>query len=309
MNGDRKEFDALFSSIKEAAKLPDRIKTEYSIISCFQYADAKQTYLVQRKTDGRKQILKCAQKEYMPFLKEEAELLRQEGFSFLPYLITYFEEGESAYLLREYIEGSTIWDIVEKHGLFRKEEALVILRQLIHIVKRLHEQKPPLIHRDLKPQNIVLTVKGECYLIDMGTARQLNDSKEHDTFVLGTRMIAAPEQFGYCQTDARTDIYSFGILMYYMLTGSMKTEENPQIPNDIWKIIQKCTEFDPKRRYQKAEQLEKEIRNLSLGKQKVSPFRKAAEAVVVLTAIFICLASGRDWLARNSRREGCLRSR
>lgn len=85
MNGDRKEFDALFPTIKEAAELPDRIKTEYSIISCFQYADAKQTYLVQRRTDGRKQILKCAQKEYMPFLKEEAELLKQEGFKTAEY--------------------------------------------------------------------------------------------------------------------------------------------------------------------------------------------------------------------------------
>lgn len=269
--------------------LPDAVQADYEVISCYQDADKKQTYLVRRKEDGRKMVLKCAQGEYLPFLREEAAFFRDRNFSFLPCYMSYYENAGNGFLFREYIEGSTIWDIVERHGPFALREALAILRKLAGMLKMLHEENPPVIHRDLKPQNIVMTTKGECYLIDMGTARQYEDAKQQDTVVVGTRMVAAPEQFGYSQTDVRTDIYAFGILINYMLTGSMRLEENRTLPANVRKMILKCTAFNPDQRYQDMSEIERQLDKLMQDKGRRHKILKAAEALLMTAALLICI--------------------
>ncbi len=269
--------------------LPDAVQADYEVISCYQDADKKQTYLVRRKEDGRKLVLKCAQGEYLAFLREEAVFFRDRNFSFLPCYISYYEQEGNGFLFREYIDGSTIWDIVERRGAFSQKEALVILKKLAGMLKMLHEENPPVIHRDLKPQNIVMTAKGECYLIDMGTARQYEDDKQQDTVVVGTRAVAAPEQFGYSQTDERTDIYAFGILMNYMLTGSMRLEEDTTLLARVRKIILKCTAFSPGERYQDMSEIETQLDRLLQDKQSHYKIRRAAEAVLVAAALLICI--------------------
>lgn len=286
------ENSAELTSNMSGEWLPDTVKADYELLSCYQYADKKQTYLIRRKTDDMKMILKCARDEYLPFLREETKLLREKRFSFLPCYISFHEEAGSAYLFREYIEGSTIWDIVERQGPFGQAEALVILKKVISMLGMLHAENPPIIHRDLKPQNIVVTSKGECYLIDMGTARQFEDDKQQDTVVVGTRMVAAPEQFGYSQTDMRTDIYAFGILMNYMLTGSMKAEESHELSHEMRKMISKCTAFSPEQRYQKVSQVAAQIDRMLQYRGRRYRVLKAAEAVVVAFALLVCIGSG-----------------
>lgn len=287
-----------------SGELPDTITADYELLSCYQYAEKKQTYLIQRKTDNRKMILKCARGEYLPFLREEAEFLKDRKFSFLPCYMSYYESDGSAFLFREYIEGSTIWDIVEKHGPFEQKEALAILKKTAAMLKMLHAEVPPVIYRDLKPQNIVVTSRGECYLIDVGTVRQYADDKQQDTVVVGTRMAAAPEQFGYSQTDERTDIYAFGILMNYMLTGSMKADNrknvgNPIIKSDLQKIILKCTAFSPEQRYQKVSQIEKQIDRLMQYQGKRHKTMRAARAVLITAACLVCLVFGAGKIKEN----------
>lgn len=274
--------------------LPDTIKEEYELLSCYQHTDKKQTYLIRRRMDSMKMILKCACGEYLPFLREEAAFIKERGFSFLPCYISYYESGGTAFLFREYIEGSTIWDLVERQGPFGQREGLAVLKKVAEMLKLLHAENPPVIHRDLKPQNIVITAKGECCLIDMGTARQYEDDKQQDTVVVGTRMVAAPEQFGYSQTDERTDIYSFGILMNYMLTGSMRPEEDCMLPSNVRRMIQKCTAFNPEQRYQNMSEIETQLDKLLQGKRKYYKVFKAAQALLMAAALLICVGSAVD---------------
>lgn len=288
----KKEFETALVDNGEKCRLPQSFSSQYKICSCLQYADNKRTYLAQGESEGRKYIIKCAGQEYKAFLKEEAELLRQGGFSFLPHFVSYCEEDGEAYLVREYIEGNTLWDIVEAQGAFSPQNALSVLYRIAGALKQLHGHKPPYIHRDLKPQNIVMTVKWECYLIDMGTARQTDDGKEHDTVIIGTRSVAAPEQFGYSQSDARTDIYAFGILMHYLLTGNMTVGGQGELPDALWKMIQKCVEFDPQRRYQSVGELEEELLAIMTGKKRPDKSWKPAKRALLAAAVLVCILFG-----------------
>lgn len=133
----------------------------------------------------------------------------------------------------------------------------------IGIAGQLHGCDPPVIHRDLKPQNIVLTPEGNLFLIDLGTVRAYREGVSHDTEFIGTRETAAPEQYGYRQTDCRTDIYALGVIYLYLLTGSMEllnTKALSQVPDDCRSIIEKCTRMEPKERYASACQLEEAVR-------------------------------------------------
>lgn len=287
-------MDSVEAELNESlwkADLSNKIWAEYKMISCYQHTEKKQTYLIERKADNKKMVLKCARDEYLSFLQEEAVFLRDRNFSFLPCYLFYYEEEGIGFFFREYIEGSTIWEIVERKGPFAQRKALDILKKLASMLKMLHAENPPIIHRDLKPQNIVLTTKGECYLIDMGTARQFREDKQQDTIVVGTRSIAAPEQFGYSQTDERTDVYAFGILMNYMLTGSMVFISDNTISKKMSRIISKCTEFNPIQRYQNMSEVETHLNKLSQNHGKHYKILKVIEAFLLAAALLICAES------------------
>ena len=132
------------------------------------------------------------------------------------------------------------------------------------------KEKPPVIYRDLKPSNIMVESKDRLKLIDFGTARSFKGESANDTVALGTPGYAAPEQLsGVAQSDARTDIYSLGATMYYMLTGidiaRPPFEANPVhlIRSDIdavlSDIIVKCLQKNPENRFQSLPDLMREL--------------------------------------------------
>ena len=100
-------------------------------------------------------------------------------------------------------------------------------KQLCDILAYLHRQTPPIIYRDMKPANIMLTPEGEIKLIDFGIARQYKEGKLADTMVLGTPGYASPEHMGSRQTDARSDIFTLGMTMHHFLRIPMK----PYLPD------------------------------------------------------------------------------
>ena len=103
------------------------------------------------------------------------------------------------------------------------------------------------VHRDIKPENVILR-GGDAVLIDFDAARIHKPQAETDTQVLGTTGFAAPEQYGLGQSDARTDIYSLGVLMNVMLTGQHPSKKLAE--GRIGRIIQRCTQVNPAKRYQ-----------------------------------------------------------
>ncbi|OPY58310.1 MAG: Serine/threonine-protein kinase PknB [Pelotomaculum sp. PtaU1.Bin035] len=152
--------------------------------------------------------------------KKEASLLIDLRHQALPVVTDFFSRGEDRwYLVMDYIEGITLKAFVQRRGPIPQSEVLDLARQLCDILDYLHKRKPPVIFRDLKPDNIMLTPGGIIKLIDFGIARHFKAGVTKDTTAYGSTGFAPPEQYGQNQTDARSDIYSLGATLHYLLTG------------------------------------------------------------------------------------------
>lgn len=279
------------STQSETPALPVYLAS-FQLVGCLHDNPQKKTFLFQNP-DGGKLICKFACGEYQMMLETEYEISRLKKFPFLPYVIDYHENEAGAFLLREYIEGYTLSEWIEEKGPRPLDEALSVIRNLCRSLSLLHHMTPPLIYRDMKPSNIILTPDGDCYIVDTGTMRRYQENESSDTFCMGTAGFAAPEQFGVRQSDARTDIYGLGILFYYLLTGEVKIEDASllKLPEKVSLLIQKCTEFNPKMRYQNIEALESALEELTAspapGKHRIW----TVAAGVSLLAVFLCLVT------------------
>src|SRR5579883_2593484 len=156
----------------------------------------------------------------------EVTLLSQLRHRRLPLLYDHFTDPEHWYLVLSYIEGQTL-DIsmqAQPNKAFPFKKVIDIGIQLCDVLHYLHTQKPPIIFRDVKPANIMLTPRGRIYLIDFGIARQFNPARIKDTGPLGSPGYAAPEQYGRTQTTVCTDIYGLGATLQTLATGKEPLE-------------------------------------------------------------------------------------
>ncbi|MDR1664767.1 MAG: serine/threonine protein kinase, partial [Clostridiales bacterium] len=158
-----------------------------------------------------------------------------------PYLPALYEveiaDGETV-VIEEYIEGPSLGsaELSEKQILSSRKELCVVL-EFLH--------GKDIIHRDVKPSNIILAQDGHIRLIDFDAARTAKEDVEQDTRLLGTRGYAPPEQYGFSQTDTRSDVYSLGVTLRQLLGGKANKLRYK-------KIVRKCTDLNPDRRYQSA---------------------------------------------------------
>lgn len=156
----------------------------------------------------------------------EAELLSFLTHPGLPRLYEKSCEHEQWYLFMNYLEGETLEDYQNRAANKRLmlSEVFTIGLQLCDILEYLHSHQPPIIFRDLKPANIILSSEKKVYVIDFGIARFFKPGKPKDTIALGSPGYAAPEQYGRAQTTPRADIYSLGAILHQMLTGKDPSE-------------------------------------------------------------------------------------
>lgn len=177
------------------------------------------------------------------------------------------DEGNLHYIVMELIEGITLKSYIEKKGFLENKEAIGIAIQVAQGIAAAHEQH--IIHRDIKPQNMIISRDGNVKVADFGIARAVSSQTMNATAV-GSVHYISPEQArgGYC--DERSDIYSFGITMYEMVTGRVPFEGdntvavalahletpitppsqlNPVVSSGLEQIILKCTQKKPDRRY------------------------------------------------------------
>ena len=236
--------------VLEQVSLPESLKAQYSLLSCLRDGE-RSVYLAQDQA-GWKAVIKIQSAGREDSLRREYELLRSLRHPQLPRPLAYISSGGTEYLVREYIPGMSLYELVESHGPLKRKQALVAAKSLCQVLDYLHRQTPPVIHRDIKPQNIVIDESFCCHLIDLGIARHHRPGQSGDTVFIGTEATAPPEQFGYRQTDQRSDIYSVGMLLRFMLSGSL--EPLPRLPGcaRLRCIAQRCTAFDPRRRYSSA---------------------------------------------------------
>lgn len=240
------DFEQKLSEIYEQPELPEGLKQDYNMLSCLKYTDHKRIYLIEDKTAENKYILKCADGVYAPLLEKERLLLDTAGKVIgCPKIQAFSEEQNECRIIREYVLGDTISEIVGKRQL-SESEIFSITEKVCGMLKKLHSLEPPVIVRDIKPENIVIS-NGRCVFIDFDAAREWSEDTLTDTVCMGTRATAAPEQFGYSQTDVRTDIYSVGMLMTFMFTGGYDISAIKS--GKAQRIVKKCTQFSPDKRY------------------------------------------------------------
>ena len=177
-------------------------------------------------------------------------------FRHLPRIYDVHTTGNELVVVMEYIQGRTLRDEV-----YERDGSVALAAQWFPLlcdgVMELHEQfSPPLIHRDLKPTNIVVSDAG-LTIIDFGIARAFREGAAGDTAHFGTRCYAPPEQFGYGQTDERSDVYALGMLLYYLLAERDPSPSvaaagfaGPEVPFALRPVLQRACAFDPAARFQ-----------------------------------------------------------
>ncbi len=213
-----------FLDMYEEEELPEALKNKYKIISCLSSNEIKSVYVVEESVSHIRYILKRANAQNAELLKNEYNILTAIDKDSLPKAVLCVLEGDNSYLLREYVDGDTLEQKIDKNGPFSIKEAIEAMIKICETILLLHNSNPVLIHRDIKPQNIIVTKDEKYKIIDFDTVRRYKEDEAFDTVFLGTRQTAAPEQFGYKQTSIRTDIYSLGILFLYLLTGQYSTK-------------------------------------------------------------------------------------
>lgn len=199
--------------------------------------------------------------------REIFEKIKKIKSAHIPKIIDIFW-GEDTIVIEEYIEGRLLSDLLAEKIILKKHTT-VIINDILRAVEDLHNMG--IIHRDIKPANIVVTEKGHAYLIDFGIAKIYLPNVKNDSSSYGTIGYAPPEQYGFSQSDFKSDIYAIGVTL----------KEIAEVTNDrcLNRIIKKCTEFDPNKR---PETISK-IRKIRRG-QLIS--------VWICTAIVICCTLG-----------------
>ena len=181
-------------------------------------------------------------------------LLRRYSHKNIARIYEVHTSGSSVTVLEEYIDGMTVGEVLQT-GLYPENGVRKIAAQLCDALEFVHSIG--VVHRDIKPENIIITSDGTVKLIDWNAARIHKKYISSDTITMGTTGYAAPEQYGITQSDARADIYSVGILMNVMLTGEHPSKK--MCNGSLAKVIKKCTDIQPDRRYQTAAELRKQI--------------------------------------------------
>ncbi len=231
----------------------------------------------------------------------EARLLNRLRHAALPVVTDYFAIGERQFLVMQYIPGKDLEQLLDERkaqgqGVFLTPQVLLWADQLLDALEYLHSQKPPIIHRDIKPQNLKLTPRGEVILLDFGLAKGIvtHQSQVSQSIRGYTPNYASLEQIRGTGTDARSDIYSIGATIYHLLTGEMPQDAmtriaailmgqpdplrpiaslSPEVPAIIASVIEKAMSPHPDQRYNSAAAMRQALRNATNNIQPVNLHR------------------------------------
>ncbi|PDW04368.1 protein kinase [Candidatus Viridilinea mediisalina] len=203
---------------------------QYSVLNLIGRGGMGAVYRVRRASDQTMWALKEMRPqgeltteelvESRQLFEREALLLKSLQHPSLPVVIELFDHEGRPTMVMEFVPGQTLEDRMrDANAPLLKSDALGYAIQLCRVLHYLHTQSPPIIYRDLKPSNIMVTPEGQLKLIDFGVARTHKQGKAKDTIAMGSAGYAPPEQYGRGQTDARSDIYALGATLLHLLTN------------------------------------------------------------------------------------------
>lgn len=271
--------------------LPEDMQEHWTVYECLKESEDSSTFLVKETATGILCVLKWGRNRQTEFLRNEMEFMKKMAdrkLSGIPKAYRIFEENGEVYLVREYIEGMSLAQMVLQKGGISEAEICRISRKICQTAEQFQNPDEPMIHRDIKPENIVVTPGSEVVFIDFGTMRSYKKDGSRDTFVVGTRGTAAPEQYGYTQTDQRTDVYAIGQTMLYMVSESYEMNQLSEcaVSRRMKKIIEKACSFEPDKRYGDAAQLRRAVEKCQANNRK-KVYKKAGAVFGLIAAGYI----------------------
>ena len=241
-------------------------------------------YLAEKTGSGKRYAVKvsiCDREK----LRREAFLLQKFSYPGIPCAVELLESGTKSFLVMEAVNGKSIGQRMRKGERFSSREILKTGIALSGILCYLHAQNPPVFYRDLKPDNVMITERGEIYLVDFGAAGTEETGVE---VRYGTRGYAAPEQYnGKC--DARSDLYALGALLAAMAKHAKKRQKR-----GLWRVMEKCMQKKPEERYASAREVKKALRRLE-RKQKGRKTLRIFAVFAFLTGGAAAVASRMPW--------------
>ena len=218
--------------------LSEQLRTEFEVVRLLKERPRGSVRLIRHNAGGNQFILRHFQGN-----GEVYRRLLSCSCRHLPLVYEAAEQDGENIVIEEFVQGDTL-DFLLKEALFSPQETKQTIKQLCQGLWVLHSMAA--VHRDIKPENVILR-GNDAVLIDFDAARLHKPQAEADTQILGTTGFAAPEQYGLGQSDARTDIYSLGVLMNVMLTGQHPSKKLAE--GRLGRIIQRCTQINPAKRY------------------------------------------------------------
>ena len=205
-----------------------------------------------------------------------------------PYIVSVYDwgkDGDTYFIVMEYLRGTDLKSGIRKHGALDCKKVAQIGSQIAQALSVAHKHE--IIHRDIKPQNIMVQPDGNIKVMDFGIARAKNSHLTQDNSVLGTAHYVSPEQTQGKELGPTTDIYSLGIVMYESATGQVPfkgddaisvalkqvneqpmppSQLNPNVDPSLEAIILKCMQKDPAARFQTADELNRALRDYLAGR-------------------------------------------
>ncbi len=286
--------------------LPEDMQEHWTIYECLKESEDSSTFLVKETATGILCVLKWGRNRQAEFLRNEMEIMKKMAdrkLSGIPKAYRIFEENGKVYLVREYIEGMSLAQMVLQKGGISEAEIYRISRKICQTAEQFQNPDEPMIHRDIKPENIVVTPGDEVVFIDFGTMRSYKKDGSRDTFVVGTRGTAAPEQYGYTQTDQRTDVYAIGQTMLYMVSESYEMNQLSEcaVSRRMKKIIEKACSFEPDKRYGDAAQLRRAVEKCQANNRK-KVYKKAGAVFGLIAAGYILAIFSQDGTVIENKR-------
>ena len=293
--------------LKNGTYIADR----YEVVGQIGTGGMSDVYKAKDHTLGRYVAIKVLKEEFSEdtnfVTKFRSEAQAAAGLEH-PNIVNIYDVGSENgihYIVMEYVEGITLMTYIEKKGQLNYKETLSIAIQVSRGIQAAHAKH--IIHRDIKPQNIIISTDGKVKVTDFGIARAVSEHTIHSD-VMGSVHYASPEQARNGYVSNRSDIYSLGIVMYEMVTGRVPFDGDstvavaiqhlqdemvppstyaPNLPISLEKIIQKCTQKSPDRRYDSMESLLIDLRKALLNPNEdfvtLVPFNQDKTKTRVLT--------------------------
>lgn len=191
-------------------------------------------------------VLMCKTSRY--FDPAVYRFLEEHPDPHFPKIIDHWEEGGELTVIEEFIQGHTFDSIIHDKEM-PDDRKIDYLIEICKALSFLHSAPIPIIYRDIKPSNIIVSSTGDIKIVDFDAAKTFKKGSVKDTVLLGTEGFAAPEQYGFGQSDQRTDIYTMGIMIRDMFAPSHR----------IQRVVEQATMLDPDDRYQSMEILIKKL--------------------------------------------------